>query len=167
MPSILNDIVKKIKMLTDMKNSFGCNNSCPYYDIYREDYHPYKKDNIYSNRDDRREDIKISIAKLIKDNEKYFTYEIERTTLDCLVRDTSHLGTMGYSHKVAYEIFKKYGIFMYIRDLITYVDSPRDVKYKLQTLVNIYGIEKVTEEIAIYLRDNYPKRFGIRMVCKQ
>lgn len=147
-------IIRKINGFMGTKNFSSCDNSCRYYDMYREDYQ-------------KQEDIKISIAKLIKENDKYFLYEIERATLDCIIYDSSHVKTLGYSHRVAYEVFEKYGIFMYTSDLITYINSPRNVKYGLQILVNRYGIEKVTEEIAIYLKDNYPQRFGIGMVCKQ
>lgn len=154
MTNIWNSILKKIDRLTNMKNSSGCNNNCPYYEMHREDYHFYKKD------------IKESIAKLIKENEKYFINEIERTTFDCIC-DSSNLKTIGYSHKIAYEVFKKYGIYMYVNDLTTYINSPRSVKYELQRLIDRYGIERVTEEIAAYLKDNYPQRFGINIVCKQ
>ena len=71
---------------------------------------------------------------------------------------------MGYCHKIAYEVFEKYGIFMYVNDLVTYINSPRQVRYELQRLINRFGIEKVTEEIAIYLKNNYPQRFGISIV---
>lgn len=34
------------------------------------------------------------------------------------------------------------------------------------SLVDKYGIEKVTEEIALYLKTNYPSKFSINIVCK-
>jgi predicted DNA-binding protein (UPF0278 family) len=75
--------------------------------------------------------------------------------------------TLGYSHRVAYEIFEKYGVFMYVSDLRTYINSPGRVKYELQRLICTYGIEKVTEEIAMYMKNNYPRKFGINVVCEQ
>lgn len=56
---------------------------------------------------------------------------------------------------------------MYTSDLMTYINAPKNVKYGMRILVDKYGIEKVTEEIAIYLKTNYPQRFGINIVCKQ
>lgn len=155
-------VIKTIKGGISKKNSSDCNDHCPYYKLYRDDYQNYQ-----INRDDCHKDIKVSIEKLIKENEKYFTYEIERTTFDHITCDSKRLKTMGYSHRVAYEIFERYGIFIYVSDLGMYINSPTYVKYELRKLIYIYGIEKVTEEIAIYLKNNYPQRFGISIVCKQ
>lgn len=162
-PSILSGIIKKINVLMNMKNFSDCN-SCPYNYIENKNY---QKDNQYIHQNDYHENIQTSIDKLIKENEKYFIYEIERTTFDCIIYGTNHLKTMGYAHRIPYEIFEKYGIFMYVSDLVTYINSPRSVKYELQRLINIYGIEKVTEEIAIYLKNNYPQKFGISIMCEQ
>jgi len=154
MKNIFTYIIKKIGGLVNTKK---CNKNCPYYGLYKENY---QKDDQY------KEDIKVSIAKLVKENEKYFIYEIERTTFDCVTHEKSYMNTSGYSSKVYYEIFERYGIFMYTSDLMTYINAPKNVKYGMRTLVDKYGIEKVTEEIASYLKNNYPQRFGINIVCK-
>lgn len=112
--------------------------------------------------------IKERIAKLIKENEKYFIYEIMNTTAETILhstRDMERLKTFGYSHGVAVDIFEKYGIFLYVTDLSTSTVAPNAVKHELQMLINKYGIEKVAEEIAIYLKGNYPNQFGINIVC--
>ena len=113
--------------------------------------------------------IKERIAKLIKENEKYFIYEAMRTTADTILydsyRDLQRLKTLGYSQRISVEIFQKYGIFLYATDLSTYTYAPRAVKYELQILINEYGLEKVAEEIAIYLKDNYSNQFGINIIC--
>jgi ribosomal protein L39E len=113
--------------------------------------------------------IKERIAKLIKENEKYFIYEIMRTTTDAILHndylDMQRLKTLGYSHGIATEIFEKYGVFLYATDLSGYIYAPRAVKYELRVLIEEYGLDKVTEEIAIYLKDNYHNQFGINIVC--
>jgi hypothetical protein len=157
MTNIWNHITEKLNRRTNRKN-FCYNNNCPYYEINNEKY---------NDGDNRQEDIKTSIEKLIKENEKYFTYEIERTTFDCITNDNSRIKTLGYSNRVAYEIFEKHGIFMYVSDLGTYINSPKHVSHELQRLICIYGIEKVTEEIATYLKEKYPQRFGVSLTCKQ
>jgi hypothetical protein len=162
MAHFLDRIIKRVRGYISKKNSSDCNDQCPYYKLYRNDYQNYQ-----INRNNCHEDIKISIERLIKENEKYFTYEIERTTFDCITCGSRRTKTMGYSHRVAYEIFERYGIFIYVSDLGAYINSPAYVKYELRKLICIYGIEKVTEEIAIYLKNNYPQRFGISIVCKQ
>jgi hypothetical protein len=155
MPNILTYIIKKIGGLVNTKKF--CNSDCPYYELYKENY---QKDDQYN------EDIKVSVAKLVKENEKYFIYEIERTTFDCVTHENGYMKTSGYSSKVYYEVFEKHGIFMYTSDLMTYTNAPNNVKHRMRILVDKYGIEKVTEEIAIYLRTNYPSRFGINIICK-
>ena len=155
-------IIKTIKGGISKKNSSDCNDQCPYYKLCREDYQDHQ-----INSDNCHEDIKVSIERLIKENEKYFTYEIERTTLDCITFGNKRVNTIGYSYRVAYEIFERYGIFIYVSDLGTYINSPAYVKYELRKLICTYGIEKVTEEIAKCLKNNYPQRFGISIVCKQ
>jgi len=113
--------------------------------------------------------IKEKIAKLIKENEKYFICEAMRTTADTIFHyghcNTERLKSFGYLHGIAADIFEKYGIFIYVTDLSTYTYAPRVVKCELQILINEYGLEKVTEEIAIYLKDNYSNQFGINIVC--
>ncbi len=74
---------------------------------------------------------------------------------------------LGYSHGIAVDIFEKYGIFLYVADLSAYIYAPRTVKYELRLLINEYGLEKVSEEIAIYLKKNYPNQFGIDIVVTQ
>lgn len=69
--NIFTYIIKKIGRLVNRKK---CDKDCPYYELYKENY---QKDDQYN------EDIKVSISKLIQENEKYFIYEIERTTFDC------------------------------------------------------------------------------------
>jgi hypothetical protein len=143
-----------INVSTGTKRFSGCND-CPYY-----------KSGQYDHQDDYQ-DIKASITKLIKENEKYFLSEIERTTIDHKIHYNGHIKTLGYIHKVAYDIFEKYGIFIYVSDLGNYIHSPIYVKQELPKLIHTYGIENVTEEIAIYLKNNHPKRFGIWLVCEQ
>jgi len=166
MTSFLDGVIKRINRYISKNRSSDCNN-CPYYELHRNDYQNYQEDNKYNNRNDYQEDIKTSVAKLIKENEKYFTYEIERSTFDCITNNNGRMKTLGYSHRVAYEIFEKYGVFMYVSDLRTYINSPGRVKYELQRLICTYGIEKVTEEIAMYMKNNYPRKFGINVVCEQ
>jgi hypothetical protein len=165
MTSLWNYIIEKLSR--NKKNFSHCCNNCQYYKMYGENHSNYQNDNKYDNQNYCQEDIKISIERLIKENEKYFTYEIERSTFNCITQDTSHIKTLGYSHRVAYEIFEKYGIFMYTSDLSTYINSPTRVKHELQRLIYTYGIEKVTEEISVYLKDKYPQRFGISISCKR
>lgn len=112
--------------------------------------------------------IKKRIAKLIKENEKYFIYEIMNTTADAILHSThdmERLKMLGYSHGVAVDIFEKYGIFLYVTDLSTSTNAPNVVKQQLQMLINIYGLEKVAEEIVLCLKENYPNQFGINIVC--
>lgn len=115
--------------------------------------------------------IKERVAKLIKENEKYFIYEIMRTTTDAILHneymDIQRLKTLGYSHGIAADIFEKYGIFIYTTDLSGYIYAPTTVKYELRALIEEYGLEKVTEEIAIYLKNNCQNKFGINIVCTQ
>ena len=112
--------------------------------------------------------IKERIAKLIKENEKYFIYEITRTTAEAILYDNhdymERLKMFGYSHGIAVDIFEKYGIFLYVTDLSRCTNAPFAVKCELQILINKYGIEKVAEEIAIYLKENYPNQFGINII---
>lgn len=121
------------------------------------------------NMECNRMNIKERIAELIKENEKYFICEVVRTTSDTILydnlRDIERLKRLGYSHRIAAEIFEKHGIFLYTTDLSDYVYAPRIVKYELQVLINEYGLEKVAEEIAIYLKDNYSNQFGINIIC--
>jgi predicted ATPase len=167
MTSLWNYIVEKLSRSMEKKNFPNCKNNCKYYKMHGENRSNYQNDNKYDNQNYYQEDIKISIEKLIKENEKYFIYEIERSTFNCITQDNCHIKILGYSHRVAYEIFEKYGIFMYVSDLSTYTNSPTCVKHELQILIGTYGDEKVTEEIAIYLKDKYPQRFGISVFCKQ
>lgn len=115
--------------------------------------------------------IKERTAKLIKENEKYFIYEITRTTTDAILHNDylgiQRLKTFGYSHGIAAEIFEKYGIFIYTTGLSGYIYAPTAVKYELRELIEEYGLEKVTEEIAIYLKGNCQNQFGINIVCTQ
>lgn len=129
-----------------------------------------KNNDIYDdNAECNQMSIKERMAKLIKENEKYFVYEVMRTTYDTILydnlRDIERLKILGYSHRIAADIFEKYGIFLYVTDLSDYVYAPRAVKYELQLLIDRYGLEMVTEEIAIYLKENYSNQFGIDMVC--
>lgn len=150
------------------KNSFCLCDRCPRYELCIRNNFDHRKDMECNNQNNRQscytENVSLSVSKLIKENEKYFIYEVERITFDCIVHDNSYLKTMGYDHRIAYEIFEKYGIFMHVSDLVTYVNSPRDVKQELQRLISKYGSERITEEIAICLRSNYPGRFGIDIV---
>jgi len=158
MLKILTYIFRKItRKIGGLVNTKKCDKNCPYYELYKENY---QRNNQY------KEDIKVSISKLIKENEKYFIYEIERTTFDCVTHGSSYMKTSGYSSKVYYEVFERHGIFMYTSDLMTYINAPKNVKYGMRILVDNYGIEKVTEEIALYLKANYPSRFGIKIVCQ-
>ncbi len=157
---IINKINGLIKNFSGSNNHFSsCDNRCLYYEMYRKDNQHFQEGN--------KDDVRISISKLIKENEKYFLYEIEYTTFDCIVHHNSSIKTLSYSHKISYEIFEKYGIFMHTNDLGEYVDAPRHVKNELRKLIYIHGIEKVTEEIAVCLKNNYPNRFGISIVCDQ
>lgn len=92
-----------------------------------------------------------------------------RTTADTILydsrRDMEKLKILGYSHRIAVDIFEKYGIFLYVTDLSIYTYAPRTVKYELQRLIEEYGLEKVAEEVAIYLKENYPNQFGISIIC--
>lgn len=110
--------------------------------------------------------IKERIAKLIKENEKYFIYEVLRTTSDTILHP-ERLKTLGYSYRIAVEIFEKYGIFLYVSDLSCYIYAPRAVRYELYKLTEEYGLEKVAEEIAIYLKDKHSDKFGISIVSTQ
>ena len=67
--------------------------------------------------------------------------------------------------KAGFASQNEYGIFLYATDLSTYTYAPRTVKYELQKLIEEYGLENVAEEIAIYLKYNYPNEFGIDIVC--
>ena len=120
---------------------------------------------------DNQLSIKERIAKLINENEKYFIYEILGTTSDTILyddyRDMERLKNLGYSHRVAVEIFEKYGILLYVTDLSCYVYVPRTVRYELDKLIEEYGLEQVTEEIAIYLKKNYSDKFGISIISTQ
>lgn len=123
----------------------------------------------YSKDINNQMSIKERIAKLIKENEKYFIYEVMRTTADTILygsnRDMERLKRLGYSHGIAVEIFEKYGIFLYVTDLSAYTYAPMAVKYELQILINKYGLENVAEGIAIYLKENYPNQFGMNIVA--
>jgi hypothetical protein len=114
-------------------------------------------------------DIKERVTRLIKENEKYFLYEITRTTADIIIHhdypDIQKLKTFSYAHGVAVDIFEKHGIFMYITDLSGCIYAPNAVKRELQELIDEYGIDKVTEYFAIYLKNNYQNQFGIHIVC--
>ena len=148
MMNVLKDIVCKIR-------------NHHYRDIYKKE-----GDNNVLEDDIDNEDIKTSISKLIKKHEKYFLYEIEHTTIDHIISGYP-ANTTGYTFKISQEIFEKYGIFMYVNDLASCAYAPRGVESKLKRLIKIYGIEKITEEIAIYLNDKYPNLFCIRIVCDQ
>ena len=130
--------------------------------------------NIYIEHNDTiydRMSMKERVHKLIKENEKYFVYEIMRTTLDTIIhndfRDIERLKTLGYSHRIAAETFEKYGIFLYTTDLSGYIYAPRSVRYELYKLIEEYGLDNVTEEIAIYLKENHSDKFGISIVSNQ
>lgn len=153
-PNVLNTIAKRIGGLIKIKNCDHC--------LY------VTMNSRKIAKDDYQEDIKKAIARIIKENEKYFIYEIRRTTVDHVLHgDNEILKNLGYSHAIALEIFEKYGSFMYVSDLCNYVHSPRNVKYELEKLIHMYGLEMVTEEIAIYLKDNYSERFEIKILCSQ
>lgn len=141
--------------------------------IKRNNIHDYNN-NIEHTIDNNKTEynqmsIKERIAKLIKENEKYFIYEVMRTTTDAILYDShldmERLKRLSYSHRIAVDIFEKYGIFIYVTDLSEYTYAPRVVKSELQILINGYGLDKVTEEIAIYLKENYPNQFGICIMC--
>lgn len=153
------EIVERILKIIKRNNVYGCNNKIE-HTINRYIEHNKAKDN---------QSIKERVTRLIKENEKYFVYEVMRTTADTILydshRDMEILKRLGYSHGIAVEIFEKYGIFLYATDLSTYTYAPRTVKYELQRLIEEYGLENVAEEIAIYLKDNYPNEFGIDIVC--
>lgn len=114
-------------------------------------------------------DIKNCIFNLVKENEKYFIAEITRTTLDVIFHDgyedLQRLKLLGYNHTIAVEVFEKYGIFLYATDLYEYIHAPIMASRELEILINEFGLEKITEEIALYLRENYPEKFGIYVVC--
>ena len=155
MSSILNTIAKRIiSRLIKIKNCDHCT---------------FATANTRKiTKEDDQEDIKDVIARIIKDNEKYFIYEIRRTTIDHILHDDDEqLRNLGYSHAIALEMFEKYGFFMYVSDLCSYIHSPRNVKYELEKLMHIYGLERVTEEIARYLKNYYSERFEIKMICAQ
>lgn len=137
---------------------------------YNNNIERIANNDIYDrNMECNRMNIKERIAKLVKENEKYFICEVVRTTSDTILydnlRDMERLKRLGYSHRIAAEIFEKHGIFLYATDLSDYVYAPRIVKYELQVLINEYGLERVAEEIAIYLKNNYSNQFGINIVC--
>ena len=125
--------------------------------IKRDNVHDYNNKTehttsnyIYDNKTEYNQMIiKERIAKLIKENEKYFVYEAMRTAADTILydshRDTEILKKLGYSHRIAVDIFEKYGIFIYVTDLSTYTYAPRAVRYGLQRLIEEYGLEKVAE----------------------
>ncbi len=122
--------------------------------------------NFIHNKVIYKRDIKKRIANLIKDNEKYFIAEITRTTIDTMLHDDlQHLKMLGYSHYIATEIFEKYSVFLYAIDLYSYIYAPKIVRYELFKLIEEYGLEKVTEEIAIYLTENHSDKFGISLIC--
>lgn len=154
MSNIFASIIKKIGGLVNTKI---CDKNCLYYELYKENCQKV---------DEYKGDIKVSISNLIKENEKYFIYEIERTTFDCITHKSDYMNTSGYPSKVYYEVFEKHGIFMYTSDLMTYTNAPTSVKNELRSLIYHYGIERVTEEIAIYLKINYPSKFGINIICQ-
>jgi len=154
MPNVLNRVAKRVIRLIKVQN---CDH-CPYVTMNTRKI----------AKENNQEDIKNAIARIIKENEKYFIYEIRRTTVDHIIHgDSEILKNLGYSHAIALEIFEKYGSFIYVGDLCSYVHSPRNVKYELEKLIHIYGLERVTEEIAIYLKNNYSERFDIKMICSQ
>lgn len=125
----------------------------------------------YDDIIDDQVSIKERIAKLIKENEKYFIYEVMRTTADTILYDgycdMERLKTLGYSHRIAVEIFEKHGIFLYATDLSCYIYAPIDVRYELDELIDEYGLDIVAEEIAVYLKENYPDKFRINIVSTQ
>jgi len=154
MPNILNIIIERISRLVKVQNRDRC--------IY-----------VMTNtrkiaREDCMEDIKSVIARIIKENEKYFIYEIRRTTINHILNgEDRQLRNSGYVYAIALEMFEKYGSFMYANDLCSYTHSPRNVKYELRRLIDTYGLERVTEEIAIYLKNNYSERLETKMICSQ
>ena len=124
---------------------------------------------VYNQTIHNQVDIKERIGKLIKENENYFIDQIIRTTVDTIlydnIRDVEKLKTFGYSHRIAAEIFEKHRIFIYACDLYTYIYAPKNVRYQLEKLIEEYGLERVTEEIALYLKENYSERFEIKIIC--
>lgn len=153
------EIVEKILKIIKRNNVHDCNNKTE-----------YTTNNYIDNKTKCDQmGIKERIAKLIKENEKYFIYEITGTTADAILHDShsdmERLKMLGYSHGIAVDVFEKYGIFLYVTDLSRSTNAPNAVKHELQLLINKYGIEKVAEEIAIYLKENYPGQFGINIVC--
>lgn len=154
MPNILSIMIKRIGEWIKVQN---CNN-CLYVTANTRKV----------AKEECQEDIKSAIARIVKENEKYFIYEIRRTTIDhILYGDNEQLKNLGYSHAISLEIFEKYGSFIYVGDLCSYVHSPRNVKYELERLIHIYGLERVTEEIARYLKSDYSERFEIKTVYTQ
>ncbi len=131
--------------------------------------------NIYSvsyieqNKAIHIRNIKERVADLIIENEKYFIAEITRTTIDTILYDRYYdmqrLKMLGYSHRIAIEVFEKLGIFLYATDLSSYIYAPVDVRCELYKLIEEYGLEKVTEEIALYLKENHSDKFGINIIC--
>lgn len=156
------EIIERILNIIKRNSVRDCNNKTE---------HTTNNDIYYNKNGCDQISIKERITKLIKENEKYFIYEVVRTTYDIILydnlRDMEILKRFGYSHRIAADIFEKYGIFLYVTDLSTYTYAPRTVKYELQRLIEEYGLEKVTEEIAIYLKENYSNEFGIHIIATQ
>ena len=113
-------------------------------------------------------DIREEIRSLIKENEKYFVSEIVSRTKEVMLNRgkgyIEDLKMSGYTFRVSAENFEKYGVFMYINDLCRSVYAPERVKSELGRLIYEYGIEKVTEEIEIYMKEYHSEKFGIRIV---
>ena len=152
MPNILSTITRKIGRLIKIRNCYNCS-------MYNNN------DQFKKNCQSDNEGIKNAIARIIKENEKYFLYEIRRTTMEHIFHgDNELLMRLGYSHVIALEVFKKYGSFIYACDLHTYINCPKNVRYELERLLHVYGLEMVTKEIAIHLKNNYAEKFEIKMM---
>ena len=155
MPYILDNIIRAFKKLKKTNNN--CNHCDKNNDIENTEKNMAEKD------------IKEEIGKLIKNNEKYFLSEIIASTRDVIIHGgldyIEYLKMSGYRLMTSAEAFEKYGVFMYINDLYNCVYAPEQVKRELGRLVHEYGIEKITEEVALYMKENYPEKFGISIVC--
>lgn len=153
------DVIKKIQKLIKINITEKIKHNTNIYNV-----NSIENSNVVYSRN-----IKERVADLIIENEKYFIAEITRTTIDTILYeghyDIQRLKMLGYSHRIAIEIFEKLGIFLYATDLSSYIYAPKGVRCELYKLIEEYGLEKVTEEIALYLKENHSDKFGINIIC--
>lgn len=161
MVHIYDNILKRIlNIITSWqrKSTYDCNNKIDM--VINND--------PVNNKSNNQMNLKEKIARLIRENEKYFIYNTTRTTVDTIINynfsDIERLKSLSYSHRISAEIFEKHGIFLYTSDLAESIDAPNIVKCELRTLIGEYGLDIVTEEIAIYIKENYPDKFEISIV---